>query len=272
MTLHALLGLLDSRLLGELRQLFWPARCAGCDDYISDPLLFCPDCALSITPLADVCPGCALPRAPPEPPMPGREEGRPCQRQPCHPCRRAPFAFAEAGVACEYGAALADAIVAMKHRGRRDLAPRLARLMVEPLARVLERGDFRREDAIVPVPLHPRKLRRRGFNQALELGRAALGQLRRQAGPKMAARLPALERSLLLRTRDTRELGHLGPFARLQEVAGAFAVADPARVRGRRVLLIDDVFTTGATLNECAGVLRAAGEREVRVVAVARAL
>src|SRR3954454_10331878 len=181
MTLHALLGLLDSRLLGELRQLFWPARCAGCDDYISDTLLFCPDCAPSITPLADVCPGCALP-------ILGRGEGRPCEIQPCHPCRRAPFAFAEAGVACEYGAALADAIVAMKHRGRRDLAPRLARLMVEPLACVLAHGDFRREDAIVPVPLHPRKLRRRGFNQALELGRAALRQLRRHAGPKMAAR------------------------------------------------------------------------------------
>jgi ComF family protein len=261
MTLHALLELLDSRILGELRQLFWPARCAGCDDYISDPLLFCPDCALSTTPLAGVCPGCALPVIPVE-----RVGGR------CHPCRRVPFAFVEAGVACEYGAAVADAIVAMKHRGRRDLAARLARLLVEPLARMLAHGDFGRQDAIVPVPLHPRKLRRRGFNQALELGRAALRQLRRRAGPEMAARLPALERTLLLRTRDTRELGHLGPIARLQEVAGAFAVADPARVRDRRMLLIDDVFTTGATLNECAGVLRGAGAREVRVVALARAV
>jgi len=51
MTLRAFLGLLDSRLLAEARQLFWPARCAGCDDYISDSLLFCPDCAASVTPL-----------------------------------------------------------------------------------------------------------------------------------------------------------------------------------------------------------------------------
>ena len=85
-------------------------------------------------------------------------------------------------------------------------------------------------------------------------------------------RLPAFERTLLRRTRDTRELGHLGPIARLQEVAGAFAVDQPARLRGRRVLLVDDVFTTGATLNECAGVLRAAGAVEVRVVALARAV
>lgn len=256
MTLRALLGLLDARLFGEARQLLWPARCAGCDDYISDLLLFCPECARSITPLTDACPGCALP----------------CESRPCRCCRRLPFAFSEAGVACEYGAALADAIVAMKHRGRRDLAARLSQLLVVPLARVLAHGDFGRQDAIVPVPLHPRKLRRRGFNQALELGRAALRLLRGRVSGEEAARLPALERTLLLRTRDTRELGHLGPIARLQEIAGAFAVADPARVRGRRMLLIDDVFTTGATLNECAGVLRGAGAREVRVVALARAV
>jgi len=265
MTLCALLRLLDARLLGEARQLFWPARCAGCDNYISDPILFCPECAPSLTPLEHVCSGCALPVAPAERSIP---------RQPprCRPCRRVPFAFVEAGVACEYGAALADAIVAMKHRGRRDLAARLARLMVQPLERVLAHGGFGRQDAIVPVPLHPRKLRRRGFNQALELGRAALRSLRGRAGREWLGRLPVLERTLLLRTRDTRELGHLGPIARLQEVAGAFAVAEPARVRGRRVLLIDDVFTTGATLNECAGVLRGAGAREVRVVALARAV
>jgi ComF family protein len=182
-----------------------------------------------------------------------------------------PFAFAEAQAACEYGAALADAIVAMKHGGRRDLAGRLARLLVDPLAQVLARGGFDTGDALVPVPLHPRKLRKRGFNQALELARAARRLLARRQ-PALAPRLPVLERRLLRRTRDTRELGRMGPAARLVEVAGAFAVAGGARVRGRRVLLLDDVFTTGATLNECARVLRAAGAEEVRVVALARAV
>lgn len=260
MTLSPRLGLLPARLLAEARQLLWPARCAGCDDYISDSLLFCPECSPSVTPLSDGCPGCALPTAPIE-----RLRGR------CRPCRRVPFAFTEAGVACEYGAALADAIVAMKHRGRRDLACRLARLLAEPLARVLANGGFGARDAIVPVPLHPRKLRRRGFNQALELARGAI-RLLRVGGGAPAAGLPVLERTLLCRTRDTRDLGHLGPIARLQEVAGAFAVADRVRLRGRRVLLLDDVFTTGATLNECAGVLRAAGAVDVRVVALARAV
>ena len=249
-----------ARLLAEAAQLIWPARCAGCDHYVPDAALFCRWCAPSVSPLWAGCPGCALPV--PEVDEPG---GR------CRACRRAPFAFVEAQAACEYGAALADAIVTMKHGGRRDLARRLARLLVDPLAQLLARGGFDAGDALVPVPLHPRKLRQRGFNQALELARAARGLLARRQ-PAAAPRLPALERRLLQRIRDTRELGRQGPAARQAEVAGAFAVASGARVRGRRVLLLDDVFTTGATLNECARALRAAGAREVRVVALARAV
>ena len=99
--MRALLGLLDSRLLGEVRQLFWPARCAGCDDYIPDPLLFCPGCAMSITPLADLCLGCALPLAQRTAAAGG--ESAPCESPAgrCRSCRRVPFAFAEAAVACE---------------------------------------------------------------------------------------------------------------------------------------------------------------------------
>ena len=248
------------RLLAATAQLFWPARCAGCDDPVADAVLFCRWCAPSVSPLRGSCPGCALPVG---------EVDAPADR--CGRCRRVPFAFVEAQAACEYGAALADAIVTMKHGGRRDLAGRLARLLVDPLAQVLARGAFDGGDALVPVPLHPRKLRKRGFNQALELARAARALLARRR-PSVAPRLPGLERRLLRRVRDTRELGRLSPAARLVEVAGAFAVAGAARLHGRRVLLLDDVFTTGATLNECARVLRAAGAREVRVIALARAL
>lgn len=244
--------------LAELAQLFWPARCAACHSYVPDATLFCGLCAISVTPLPGACTGCALPLA--DAPAP---EGRGCAA-----CDRAGFAFSGADVACAYGAALADAIVALKHGGRRDLAPRLARLLVAPLASALARARFGAGDAIAPVPLHPRKLRRRGFNQALELARGARSFLARtQAGAS-----PAVEPTLLRRIRDTRELGHLGPPARRREVAGAFAVSDTTRVRGRRVLLLDDVFTTGATLNECARVLRAAGAADVRVVALARAV
>jgi ComF family protein len=254
-----------SALLLETTQLFWPARCAGCHEYVADNVVFCASCALSVTPLRDVCLGCALPS----------EHSRP---RGCRACARACFAgfgfsFAGAEVACAYGAALADAIVAMKHRSRRDLARRLARLLVDPLARALARGAFGPGDALTPVPLHPRRLRKRGFNQSLELVRGALSLLARPVDVRAAPRLrPVLEPTLLRRTRDTRELGHLGPAARRREVAGAFAVRDAARVRGRRVVLVDDVFTTGATLDECARVLRAAGAVEVWVVALARAV
>jgi ComF family protein len=251
-----------ARLLAVPGQLLWPARCAACDDYVPDAALFCPRCAPSVSPPAGACPGCALPLGDARSPGDGER---------CHVCRRTPFAFAGALAACEYGAALADAIVRMKHGGRRDLARRLARLLVDPLARAIDQSGFTGQDALVPVPLHPRKLRRRGFNQALELARVARALLVRRRGPPRSGRaLPALERQLLRRVRDTRELGHMGRAARRDEVAGAFTVADPARVPGRRVLLVDDVFTTGATLNECARVLRAAGARQVRVVTLAR--
>jgi predicted amidophosphoribosyltransferase len=76
---------------------------------------------------------------------------------------------------------------------------------------------------------------------------------------------------LLLRIRDTRELGRSGPTARRREVKDAFKPADPARVAGRRFVLVDDVMTTGATLGACAEALMRAGAEEVRVVALARA-
>jgi ComF family protein len=257
-------------LLGDLvsgsLQLFWPARCAGCDLLLPDDVLFCGGCDLSLLPLgAGACPGCALPRD---------VDGTPGSSRQCFLCKRMPFTFDSAAAGFEYGEAMAAAIVRMKHGGRRYLGRRLARLLIRPLGEVLARGRFGPDDVVMPVPLHARRLRRRGFNQALELARFALGGLERAPALLPPEGLPRLERALLLRTRDTRELGHAGPAARLAEVAGAFAVADAdaGRVRGRRFLLVDDVMTTGATFNECADVLREAGARAVHVLALARAV
>jgi len=249
-------------ILTEVAQLFWPARCAGCNDYVPEAAIFCAACAPTVTPLVAYCPGCALPYA--AAPLAG---GR------CAACRRAPFPFVEATAGFEYGEAVADAIVRMKHGGRRDLGARLGRVLAGPLGRALGSGGFGAGDRLIPVPLHPRKLRRRGFNQALELLRAALAALARQEGAgRRQSGLPRIARRLLLRVRDTPELGHAGRAARLAAVSGAFAVADPARLRGRRVLLVDDVFTTGATFTACSQALRAGGAREVRVIALARAV
>jgi ComF family protein len=255
---------LESVVSGSL-QLIWPARCAACDTLVPDDVVFCGPCNLSVNPLYGVCSGCALPRH--DDPRHLIFDGKHCGR-----CLRLPFPFSSAAGGFEYGEALAEAVVRMKHGGRRHLAPRLARLMVPALSELMERARMGARDLVMPVPLHPRRLRARGFNQALELARWALEELSRAPAMCPSDGLPRLERDLLQRIRDTRELGHAGPAVRAVEVAGAFDVNDSALVRGRRVLLIDDVFTTGATFSACAASLLRAGAATVHVFALARAV
>lgn len=248
---------LGSALVNSCLHLLWPARCAACDVVMaSDDAVFCGGCAQATLPIGNACAGCALPHFGPP------------ARLWCPGCARLDFAFSRAFAAFEYGGPLADAIVRMKHGDRPESARRLGRLLAEPLARALSPTAGPPIDAILPVPLHARKLRQRGFNQALELALAA--RTRTPALP--LASMPRLDRTLLLRVKETRELGHAGPSVRRVAVFGAFAVADPARVSGKRFVLVDDVMTTGATFNECAEVLGRAGAEEVRVVALARAL
>jgi predicted amidophosphoribosyltransferase len=196
-------------------QLLWPARCAACDRATEDGTIFCGECTPSLCALVGACPGCALPRA--DWNMRG---GR------CGLCRRIPFSFRGARAAYEYGAAVADAIVRMKH-GQRYMARRLGPLLVPALMDVLARGGFGADDVVVPVPLHARRLRERGFNQALELVRAALRDVSRTPALAVAVPrgLPRIERRVLRRTRATRALGHAGPAARLAEVASGCATA-----------------------------------------------
>ena len=251
----------------EVLQTVWPAGCAACDRAIPDEALFCGACNLSINPMVGACAGCALPAA-----TDGDAPEDDAAHARCATCRRVPFPFGGATSGFEYGEALAEALVRMKHGGRRDLGRRLARLLAQPLAEALARGRFESGDAVVPVPLHPSKLRARGFNQSLELARWAMAGLSAARALSPRPPLPRLEPHLLQRTRPTAELGRAGPAARLAAVAGAFAVAEPARVRGRRVLLVDDVFTTGATFSACADALISAGAGPVHVLSLARAV
>jgi predicted amidophosphoribosyltransferase len=173
---------------------------------------------------------------------------------------RRPFPFARALAALAYGGSLAQAILRLKHGGSRHLAWPLAVYLKPWLALAAKQGI----DVVCPVPLHPRRLRRRGYNQALELLRAARGTLPRED------RLPTLC-DALGRVVDTPALGHGTPGQRSQAVAGAF-VARGKMVAGKRILVLDDVMTTGATLAECARTLTLSGAREVWVLALARAL
>jgi ComF family protein len=252
-------------LVSESLHLLWPARCAACDQTIPEAALFCATCNLALNPLVGACPGCALPRH--DDPRELVFAGKRCAR-----CLRVPLPFTTGNAPFEYGETIAHAIVRMKHGKRREQARRLARLLVPSLADLLARERLGPDDVIVPVPLHNRKLRERGFNQALELARSAMLGLARAPRLRPRAGLPRLERSLLHRTRETRSLGHASPALRFAEVAGAFAVSETDRVRNRRVLVVDDVYTTGATFSACSDALRTAGAADVHVLALARAV
>ena len=142
----------------------------------------------------------------------------------------------------------------MKYGGRTRLVPFLGELLADALVRrPLE------VDLVVPVPLTRARIAARGFNQAELLAR-----------PLAAARGWTLEPGALVRARETAQQTRLPARARRANVAGAFAVRIPALVRDRRVLLVDDVCTTGATLEACAAPLVAAGAAGVWAIVVAR--
>jgi len=149
--------------------------------------------------------------------------------------------------------ALAIAVQALKYRRRRAVAQTLGALLAE-------RYPYERDALLVPVPLHPHRLRERGFNQALLLARV-LGHRR---GLAVAARV-------LVRKRHTRAQPGLAAEERRRNLRDAFTVTSPATVRGRNIVLVDDVLTTGATADACARSLLAAGAVRGDVYTLGRA-
>jgi len=171
-------------------------------------------------------------------------------------CRRCDDEAFTAARACGvYERALRASVLTLKREPFVSL--RLARM----LRAAQSRAPLDAATLVVPVPLNVERERERGFNQAALLARTL-------ASP---ARLRLDERSLVRASHDERHRAEMDARGRRETVEGAFAVARPRLVEGERVLLVDDVFTTGATASECARVLRAAGASEVFVLTVARA-
>lgn len=223
-----------------------PPRCPGCGTAVGDAAALCSGCWAAMTFLAD--PWCARCGVPLPFAMPGGAV--------CAGCLAAPPLFDRARAALAYDDASRPLILAFKHGDRTDAATAFAPWMARAGRELLSGADF-----LTPVPLHPWRLFMRRFNQAALLA-CAIGSV---------AAVPAIP-DILVRRRRTRPQGGLDRSARARNIRGAFAVrpAHRDRVRGARIVLVDDVFTTGATVGECAKVLTRAGAVRVDVLTLAR--
>jgi ComF family protein len=247
-----------SPVLRTILDLLFVPHCAACDVRVEPGTPLCAVCALSLYELGPACPRCAEPLEGPVSVL-------------CRRCRVAPPPLASAHAPWRYGGELARALHRFKYERRAELARALAPLVAPALAAVVARTGV---DLAVPVPLHWRRLSARGFNQAALLLRQAAALLAPEPEPG-ATREPKLEIDTvsLRRVRATATQSGLGSRERARNVAAAFAVVPgrEARVAGRRVLCVDDVMTTGATLSACARALLAAGAAEVVGFCAARA-
>ena len=220
--------------LAALADMFYPQRCVSCERRSSDVL--CRACFEALPRVGHpVCGRCGLPTA--------------FANFVCEECKNVDFGFESAKAALKYEGVGKKIVHALKYRGYKQVVDRLATpLMLQAL------GDDH-FDAVVPVPLHRARLRNRGFNQAELLARG------------VAQKLNASVSDTLEVVRSTRDQVELSAAQRRANVAGAYRAKDPLH---GRLLLIDDVFTTGATMNACALSLVGAGAKEVHALSLCR--
>jgi ComF family protein len=243
--------LLESPLLAGLRDaamvavnVLLPPRCLLCGRMVDAPGALCGECWRAVSFLEPpLCARCGLPF-----------DIDPGPQAICAACARRPPRFARARAVFRYDDASKGLILRFKHADRVGGAPHFARWMARAGAALLADAEV-----IVPVPLHRWRLLARRYNQAALLS-VALGRL---------SGVPSVP-DALNRVRHTASQGTMGRLWRASNVRGAFALQRPQAVRDRRVLLIDDVLTSGATINECASVLLRGGAVAVDVLTLAR--
>lgn len=217
--------------------------------------LLCPDCRSACVPArAPYCSCCGT-----------VFESRSGDNHVCGDCIQKPKQFTRARAFGIYTGSLRALTQAYKYAGKVQLAEPLSLLLLAAYRYHWPRGDI---DLVVPVPLNIKRLRQRGFNQAFLPIRhwpALASKLNWRPPGRVAA-------NVIERHRRTEPQASIGRKKRASNVKDAFRIVEPNRIAARRILLIDDVYTTGATVNECAGVLMRAGAARVEVLTLARAL
>ena len=185
----------------------------------------------------------------------------------CRPCRLVPPAFVQAVAWGAYHGHLRELVHLLKYKAMQPVASRLGTQLALCIETELASLTVPRQLLLIPVPMHAGKQRMRGFNHAELLARAAMRELTHRH-PQWELQL---ETNLLQRKRLTVSQAGLTTHQRRQNLRGAFFAPRPARLAGRHILLIDDIYTTGATARACSRVLKNAGAASVRVATVARA-
>jgi ComF family protein len=227
----------------RIQHALWPSTCVLCGGSGRPGVDLCAGCEGDLPLNAHACAVCAQPLAP-----------TCAEPLTCGACSRRRPAFDASRVPFRYGYPIAHLIHSLKYRGRIACG----RVLGELVARRVLAGQDHLPECIVPVPLAEGRYRERGYNQAIELGLP----LERILGVRMRA-------DLVVRTRATREQAELSRRERRKNVRGAFSMRNA--LPHRHVAILDDVVTTGSTVNELAKALRRAGAERIEVWAVARA-
>ena len=232
-----------SRLVRSVLDFTLPPRCGGCGTIVDDVDSFCADCWKQLEFLgAGGCSRCGLPL-------------KATDIETCAVCLAKPPRLDRIRAAVAYGDISRSITMRLKYGRKVALARTMSRYM-QPLL-----GDLPGDTVFVPVPLHRSRLWRRGFNQSAIVAR----ELSRRTGY-------GVEIDALKRVRATPPLKGLNMLQRRRTVAGAFRANRQAELRGRNIVLVDDVLTTGSTANACARVLKRAGAARVDLVSWARVI
>ncbi len=233
--------------LQAVKELLFPSCCLVCgrqEDLYQFPLL-CSICSSQLCRIVSpLCPCCGTP-------FPAGEDHL------CGECIRDRFAFHSCRSLFLYQEPIRSLLVQFKFAGKLSRLGTLAELARQEGAQAL----FREPDFVLPVPLHIQRLRSRGFNQSLLLSRSCFPGWQQK-----------IRTDLLLRHQPTIPQTSLRGKARRNNLKGAFSIDNPKQIAGRKILLVDDVFTTGSTLHECAKTLAAAGAARIETFTLARAV